>query len=261
MSEIVQVPDNSGNSMLPLAMMASGGMGMNGMNGWYGMMPWMIMPWMFAGGMGGGFGSWGGNGMFGALNGANAALNATTQAGVDSLGTQVQGLSNQIQDNANFGQLGTSVEGVKSQIGDINVGMVGGFANLAQDINGVQSAVQQTGCDVKSAILQQGADARLATCQQTNTLLMQNQGLQNAVQNGFTQLGFQLERNACDVKETSTANTQKIIDKLSNHWDSELQNRNTQLQDQITTLQQTQAIIAALGGTSAATAKATSAIG
>jgi hypothetical protein len=53
------------------------------------------------------------------------------------------------------------------------------------------------------------------------------------VQNGFTSIGYQLERNACDVKEASLANTQRILDTLNNHWGQEQQGIINSLQSQL----------------------------
>ena len=245
-SNVYMVPENSSGSDAATMMALSNG-GMNGMNGWWPMM--MMYPWLFMAGANGGWGGFGNNGANGALAGANTALNATTQAGVDNLGTQVQGLSAQIQNNQAFNQLNQQIGQTQSQLGDLNLSMVGGFANVAQDINGVQSAIQNTGCGIKTAILEQGYQNQLANCQQTNTILQQSQALTNTIQNGMTQLGFQLERNACDVKETSTANTQKIVDTLNNHWNLESQTTIQQLRDEIGRLNQTNALVAALSST------------
>lgn len=77
--------------------------------------------------------------------------------------------------------------------------------------------------NINTSILSQGYQNQLNNCQQTNTILMQSQALQNTVQSGFAQVSFQNERNACDAKETSTQNTKKIIDTLTNHWNLEQQ--------------------------------------
>lgn len=87
--------------------------------------------------------------------------------------------------------------------------------------------------ELKTEILQQGAAINLANCQQTNTILQQSQAVQNALSAGFNNIGFQMERNICDVKETSTANTQRIIDTLNNHWTSEQQTLINSLQSQL----------------------------
>ena len=121
-----------------------------------------------------------------------------------------------------------------------------GQASILGAVNGLASSFQQGCCECKSAILESGYQNQLANCQQTNTILQQSQGLQNTMQNGFTNIGFLLERNACDVKENSTANTQRIIDTLNNHWSLEQQTTIQQLRDEVGRLNQTASIIAAL---------------
>lgn len=212
------------------------------------------MPMMY-GMMNNGWGNrngFGGNGYVGgAVNGADLTLGATTQAQVNNLSDQIRGLASQAQDNHNADLINENIAKTQSQFGDINMGIVGGFANVAQDINGVQSAVQTTGCNIKSAVTEQGYQNQLANCQQTNTILMGNQALQNTVQNGFTALGYQLQTGLCDAKQNSTANTQRIVDTLNNHWNSEQQSMISQLRDEVTTLNQTNALIAALKPTTA----------
>ena len=111
--------------------------------------------------------------------------------------------------------------------------------------------------NINTSILSQGYQNQLNNCQQTNTILMQSQALQNAVQNGFAQVGFQAERNSCDAKETSTQNTQKIIDTLTNHWNLEQQTTIQQLRDEIGRLNQTNALISVLKPSSAVTTTTT----
>ena len=124
--------------------------------------------------------------------------------------------------------------------------MAAGQASVLGAVNNLGSSFQQGCCECKSAILESGYQNQLANCQQTNTILQQSQALQNSVANGFTNIGFLLERNACDVKENSTANTQRIIDTLNNHWSLEQQTTIQQLRDEVGRLNQTAALIAAL---------------
>jgi len=49
--------------------------------------------------------------------------------------------------------------------------------------------------NVNTSILSQGYQNQLNNCNQTNTILMQSQALQNTIQNGVTALGYQSERN------------------------------------------------------------------
>lgn len=158
--------------------------------------------------------------------------------------------------NANFDNVSAAICGVRNGIteanGNIELAAERMIANNNMQSGILGSKIDNVGCGIKSAILEQGYQNRLGNCEQTNTILMQSQALQNTVQNGFTALGFQLERNACDIKETSIANTQKIVDTLNAHWNLEAQTTIQQLRDEIGRLNQTQALINALKTTSTA---------
>lgn len=159
--------------------------------------------------------------------------------------------------NANFDNVSAAICGVRNGITEAN-GNIQLAAERMIANNNMQSAVlggqmAEQCCGIKGAILEQGYQNQLNNCQQTNTILMQSQGLQNTIQNGFTNIGFLLERNACDVKETSTLNTQKIIDTLNNHWNLEQQTTIQQLRDEVGRLNQTNTLIAALKTTTPTT--------
>lgn len=221
---VFMVPDGNNNAAMWSALAN------NGSNNWLNN-PFaylMFLPFMY--GMAGGNG-WGNNGN----QGADVAL-----------ANQIQNLSNQVSDNQNANITAGAIAGVAGSVKDNGVAL-----NVGID------AINSGLCGVKSAILEQGAANQLANCQQTNTILQGNQMLSNTVQNGFTQIGFQLERNACDVKETSTANTQRIIDTLTNKWQSDAASTITQLRDELATVNQTNALIAALGGNAAAAKSST----
>ena len=134
--------------------------------------------------------------------------------------------------------------------------MMDSLNGVSGAVNGLGTAFQEGCCACKTAILEGSYQNQLANCQQTNTILQQSQALQNTVANGFTNVGFLLERNACDIKENSTANTQKIIDTLNAHWNLEQQTTIQQLRDEIGRLNQTSALIAALKTSSTAAAGA-----
>lgn len=110
--------------------------------------------------------------------------------------------------------------------------------------------------NVNTSILSQGYQNQLNNCNQTNTILMQSQALQNTIQNGVTALGYQSERNSSATQQASTANTQRIIDTLNNHWNLEQQTTIQQLRDQIGRLNQTNTLISSLKGTATATSTA-----
>lgn len=159
--------------------------------------------------------------------------------------------------NANFDNVSAAICGVRNGIteanGNIQLAAERMIANNNMQSGILGSKIDTAACGIKTAILEQGYQNQLNNCQQTNTILMQSQGLQNVMQNGFTNIGFLLEKNACDVKENSTMNTQRIIDTLNGHWNIEQQTTIQQLRDEIGRLNQTNALIAALKTTTPTT--------
>jgi hypothetical protein len=113
----------------------------------------------------------------------------------------------------------------------------------------MNSNMQQGMCGIKTEVLQQGYQNQLANCQQSNMILQQSQALQNTIQNGFTNIGFQIERNACDIKEATLAQTQSLKDLLNGHWSNEQQGIINSLQSQLSE----QRILNAIGKTSTPT--------
>ena len=182
----------------------------------------LILGWLFGAGMSG-------NGFFGGANGgANSPLYQ-----------QLASLQNQISDNANNSSVMDAINSFAAANGTSQAAVLGA-------INGLSAAFQSGCCECKTGIMESGYQNQLANCQQTNTILQQSQSLQNTMQNLGSSLGFQIERNACDIRENSTANTQKIIDTLNGHWNLEQQTTIQQLRDEIGRLNQTQDLIAAL---------------
>lgn len=222
--------DGSGTNsgLATAALLSGGGMGMNAM--W----PLMMMyPWLFMGG-------YGGFGGFGGFGGAGGAAIAGQGLADINLSGQIQNLSNQISDNQNSTLTMGAINNVGTSVKDNGVALNAGFDTVNAGL-----------CGVKSAILEQGAAINLGNCQQSNLILQQAQGLNNTVANGFTSLGYQLQTGLCDAKQNSTANTQRIIDTLNNKWQTDSAAIITQLRDELATLQQTQTIIANLGGAAA----------
>lgn len=208
-----------------LAALANGGIN-NWMNNPFAYLMFMMIPAIFNGG------AWGGN---------NNAVN-----------TQLQSLQTQISDNHN---------------NDLTMQALGGntaaITQLAQTFNvgtdQITAALNAMNNQLGTSILSQGYQNQLNNCNQTNTILMQSQALQNTVQNGITALGYQSERNNSATQQNSTANTQRIIDTLNNHWNLEQQTTIQQLRDEIGRLNQTNTLIASLKGTTTATSTTTTA--
>lgn len=177
--------------------------------------PFIYLLWMMFFGGGNGFGFGGGN--------MQAAANA---AGI-------QNLSDLIQDNHNSDLTMQAIAGNTAAITQLANMLNVSTDKIATAVNVMSNQMQNGMCGIKTEILSQGYQNQLSTCQQTNTILQQSQALTNTVQNGFTSIGYQIERNACDVKEASLANTQRILDTLNNHWGQEQQGIINSLQSQL----------------------------
>lgn len=185
--------------------------------------PFVYLVWMLFAGQLGGFG------------GNNSAIS-----------DQLQSLQTQIQDNHNSDLTMQALAGNQAAL-----------TQLAQTLNvssdQITAAINAMNNNLGTQIISQGYQNQLNNCSQTNTILMQSQALQNAVQNGFTALGYQSERNASANQQNSTANTQRIIDTLNNHWNLEQQTTIQQLRDEIGRLNQTNTLISSIKGTATAT--------
>lgn len=229
------------------AMMANGGM--NGM--WNN--PFVYLVWMmFAGRF---FNN--GNG-WGDCNGGQAAQNIELQ-------NQLAAIRSQLSDNQNSTLLMDAIKGNNVAIGQLASNLNCDFNALQNAICCVKSAIEQVGgqvgfsaervinavnmgdcnviqaikdccCTTQKSILEQGYQNQLQNCQQTNTIMTGINGvntgvergfanLSNIVNQGFTQVGFQAQQDKCDIIRAGQENTQRIIDVLNNHWQSDLQQR------------------------------------
>lgn len=166
----------------------------------------------------------GGGGFFGGGNSNQQAI---------ANGAAIQNLSDMIADNHNSDLIMQAIAGNTAAITQLANMLNVSIDKISTAVNVMSNQMQNGMCGIKTEILSQGYQNQLSTCQQTNTILQQSQALTNTVQNGFTSIGYQLERNACDVKEASLANTQRILDTLNNHWGQEQQGIINSLQSQL----------------------------
>lgn len=225
------------NPLETVAMMNGGGFGGGMWNN-----PFMYLVWMSMFN-GNGFGGFGGN------NQANELMNQINslrqQIGDNQLSNitldAVRGNANAINTlasslNCDFNQLSTALCNVRSAIEQVG-GQVGFSAERV--INAVSagdaaitSKLQECCCNMKTAVLEQGYQSQLAIERQTNTLgrdieafqaQSQLQNCQNtaAVTQAITSLGYQLQQHKCEIVESGTANTQRILDALNGHWQAE----------------------------------------
>lgn len=138
--------------------------------------------------------------------------------------------------NCDFNQLSTTLCNVRSAIDQVG-GQVGFSSERVINAVGmgdaaITSKLQECCCNMKTSVMEQGYQNQLAIERQTNTLGRDIEAFQaqsqlqqcqstSAVTQAVTNLGYQLQAHKCEIVESGTANTQRILDALNNHWQSE----------------------------------------
>ena len=222
--------NNLNNPMTAMAMM-NGGMG-NAM--WNNPFVYIILLALF-----GNNGFWGNNGQCGNNSqiqalAAQMSDNQNSNLLIDGIKGNAQAVSALAANlNCDFNTLNTAICNVQSAIQ--NVAAQTGFSaeRVINAINtgdcGIITAVKDCCCNTQQSILKMGYEQQLATCNQTNTLTNEMtqgfSGLNFAISNGFSQLGYANAQQTCDLLNAGNNNTQRIIDTLNSHWSQELQQR------------------------------------
>lgn len=213
---------------------------------------WMNNPFayiMFLALLRNGFGGWG--------NGDGAC--AATQ-GIETQ-AQLNAIRTQLQDNQNADCIKSAVQGNAFAISQLAQTLNIDFNTLQKCCCDVQAAIQQVAgqigfsaervinavnlgdcnviqalkdccCTTQKAILEQGYQNQLANCHQTNTIMTGINGVNtgvergfanmgNIVNQGFAQVGYETQKQTCDIINAGNANTQRIIDTLNAHWKDE----------------------------------------
>lgn len=199
-----------------------------------------------------GFGGWGGDG-FGWGNGQG-------QQNVE-MQNQLQAIRTQLQDNQNSGLLMDAIKGNGFALSQLSQNLQIDFNTLQKCCCDVQAAIQQVAgqvgfsaervinavnmgdcnviqalkdccCQTQQLIQRMGYENQLA--QKDNIAAMQKGfcdlgfGMQagfdrtnTGLERGFSQVGYETQKQTCDIINAGTANTQRIIDTLNNHWKDE----------------------------------------
>lgn len=251
------------NKQDPMAMMAAMNGGMNSWNN----SPWMYLIFLALFG-GGGFGAWGNRG--------NAVQDAEIQGQLASLRTQ-------LSDNHNSDLLMQAIKGNSDALATLGANLNCDFNQLQQGVCAVRSAIEQVGGQVgfsaervinaaekgDASIIQAIQNCCCQTQQYIIRMGYENQlgqkdivnGMQNGfaytntgLERGFANIGFQMSQIACDLKTNADANSQRIVDVLNQHWQSDLQQRYNDARLELSQQRQNAALIAALGTKTTATA-------
>lgn len=230
---------------------------MNGNNNWNNS-PWMYLIFLAL---------FGGNG-FGFGNRANNPQDAEIQNQIQSLRTQLSDnhnsdlLMSSIKGNGDalttlaanlncdFNQLETAVSNVRSAIDQVsgNVGFsaerVINAVNLG-DLNLVQQ-LKDCCCQTQQNIIKMGYENQLGQKDIQNAMQQGFSYTNTGLERGFSNIGFQMSQMACDLKTNANDNTQRIVDVLNAHWQSDLQQRYNDARLELSQQRQNATLIAAL---------------
>lgn len=224
------------NSLLPLLMMNCGGM--NG-GGWM----WIIFlfflyPLMRNGGLFGNAGG-NGNGCLGPL--ANMVNN---NDGRDLLMQAINGNGAAIQNLANM--FNTSTDMIQAAINQVNNGITqvgckidsstGALLNAGtQNTMTLAQQLANCCCNLKTMISDTAHQSQLETLRQTDTIKESVNGVGNVVTRGFSDVGYALRDQTCNLEKSIDVVGDRVIAKLDANEKAAMQDRINALQTQLTT--------------------------
>ncbi len=244
----------------PMAMAA---MMNGGMNGWQNN-PFIYLVWMmFANRM------WGNDGY------DNKVQDAEIQSKLNLLSTQMQ-------DGNNTSLLMDAIKGNSTAIGQLASNLNCDFNQLQSAVCNVQSAIQQVGgavgysaekvinaanlgdlnivqqlkdccCTTQQNIVKMGYESQLGqkdivSTIQTQTLAMQqgHNNITTEILRNLATITAQNQQDKCDILRSGEMNTQRIVDVLNQHWQSDLQQRYNDARLELSQQRQNAELIAAL---------------
>ena len=258
---------NSGVNAAEMMAAVNGGMGAN---------QWMNNPFIYLVFlmMFGRNGLWGNNG--------NGLQDAEIQSKLNQLSTQMQ-------DGNNTGLLMDAVKGNNTAIGQLAANLNCDFNQLQSAVCSVQSAIQQVSgnvgysaekvinaanlgdlnivqqlkdccCTTQQNIVKMGYESQLGQKDIINTIQTQTLAMQQGHSNITTEIlrnlatiTAQNQQDKCDILRSGEMNTQRIVDVLNNHWQSDLQQRYNDARLELSQQRQNAELIAALKTTTTTT--------
>lgn len=204
--------------------------------------------------------------------------------GNDGCNAEVSRLSNQMSDNHNTDLLMSAIKGDTEAVGQLSTRLNCDFNSLNSAICGVRNGITELGgkvgisservinsvllgnkdltaalqnccCQTQQNIIKMGYDNQIATMNQTTQLQERLTNIANGLQQGFSATAYETQRQTCDIVRNNDNNTQRIIDTLNGHWQSELQLKYQDAKAELSQSQQTNALTAQLTAIAAAIAK------
>jgi hypothetical protein len=141
------------------------------------------------------------------------------------------------------GQVGFSAERVinATQLGDMNI-----VTALKDCCCSQKELTQSMGYQTQLGLKDLGFGVQHGLCNLGNQV---NQGFavtNTGLERGFSQIGYATQQQTCDIINAGNANTQRIIDTLNCHWQSDLQQRYNDARLELSQLRQNETLISAL---------------
>ena len=224
------------NSLLPL-LMCNGGFG--GGNWVWIIFLFFLYPLMRNGGLFGNFGQNGGCGCLGPL--ANMVSN---NDGRDLLMQAINGNGAATQRLASM--FGTKVDMIQAAIAQVNNGITqvgckidsstGALLNAGtQNTMTLAQQLANCCCNLKSAITDTAHQSQLETLRQTDAIKESVSGVNSAVTRGFSDVGYALRDQTCNLDKSINCVGDRIIAKLDASEKAAMQDKINALQTQLTT--------------------------
>ena len=214
--------------------------------------PFMYLIWLTLLGRGGLFGSDGQN-TDSKLNelSAQMANNQNTNLMMDAINGNHEALHTI---SSTLGVSFANMQGAVAQVQNA-ITQVGGQVGMTgqQVINSVllgnkdlTAALQTCCCENKQLVQQMGYEGQIRDLQNASALTSRIDQLANGITQGFSATSYAAQQHANDIIQAGNANTQRIVDTLNNHWQSELSQKYADAKLELSQLNQNATLIAAL---------------
>lgn len=150
-------------------------------------------------------------------------------AGLDSNRNATEYLGNMLNNDTGRELLSQLIQGNTSKLGELSNTLNCDVNSIKTSINAVMSAIQQVGnqvgmnglqtinaiqsgnASIASQLAKCCCDNQLAICQQTNTLQQAINGVNIGQERGFSQIGFETQKQTCEVRDAIRENTAQVL--------------------------------------------------
>ena len=170
-------------------------------------------------------------------------------------GTAITQLASNL--NCDFNALNNAICSVRSGIqevaGNINFSAerVINAANLG-NMNIIQQ-LKDCCCQTQQNIIKMGYENQLGQKDMTNNIQQGFSYTNTGLERGFANIGNLIQTAVCNLQNSGTANTQRLIDVMNNHWNEDLRQKYNDARLELSQRDQTTAIVSALKTTTTTT--------